>query len=147
MAEKKFPLYLPFIMVLMVVLLCRQDFESKESELAAYILNNQETLTFMASSALDRGSDSVQLIDGVNGISCWSGTDGYVDFKYYSIGLGSALGTHYGFYYSPDDRPSAYGGSDVNLISGDNGWTWTDGEAYGFTKKIMDNWYYYETSF
>ncbi len=41
MAEKKFPLYLPVIMILMVVLLCRNDLESKETEIAAYILNNE----------------------------------------------------------------------------------------------------------
>lgn len=101
MAEKKFPLYLPVIMILMVVLLCRNDLESKETEIAAYILNNEEMLNHMAVSVLDGGMDSVKLIDGLNGVSCWSGAeDSCVDFKYYSVGLDTQMGVHYGFYYS-----------------------------------------------
>jgi len=148
MAEKKFPLYLPIIMIIVVVLLCKNDLQSKETEIAAYIVNNQDTLTTMASAILDSGSETVPLIDGVNDVTCWNGADSCVAFQYYSIGFGDSVGTHYGFYYSPQDIPSAYGAQDIVLVSRDNGWSWTDADnSSGYTKKIMDNWYYYETSY
>lgn len=147
MKEKRFPIYLPLLMIVIVVFLCKDDLQSKESEIAAYILNNQEILTHMASAALTSGIDTVKLIDGVNSIDCWNDAD-CVEFKYYSIGLGNALGTHYGFYYSTEDMPAAYGGQNVNLITSENGWFWSgEDDSSGFTKKLMDNWYYYETSF
>lgn len=148
MDKKRFPIYIPIIMILMVVLLCRDDLESKEREIATYVYKNQETLTHMASTALDAGTDQVILIDGVNDISCWDENGSFVDFNYYSIGLGSVGGTRYGFYYSPDDTPSAYGGQNVHLSLDENGWIWNcEDESHGYTMKIMDNWYYYEASF
>jgi hypothetical protein len=132
----------------MVFLLCKNDLESKEREVSSYVLKNRETLTHMASTALYKGSESVALIEGVNDVSCWDGSGSYVDFNYYSIGIGSTKGIHYGFYYSPEDTPAAYGAQDVILDHDENGWSWNSGDdSYGYTKKIMDNWYYYETSF
>lgn len=148
MIEKKIPLYLPIMMILIVVLLCRNDLKSKDAEITEYILKNQNILTQMAVTALDSGSDSVQLIDGVHDISFWSGNDAVVEFTYYSVGFGSASGMHYGFYYSPKDVPTAYGDQEITLIAAENGWTWTgEDNSYGFTKKIMDHWYYYEAAY
>lgn len=148
MVEKKFPLYIPVIMILMVVLLCRDDLQSKEDEIANYIVKNQDVLTMMASAALDGNTDTLSMPDGINSISCWNGENTMVDFRYYSIGLGQTAGTHYGFYYSPADEPCSYGAGDWQLQDGEEGWSWMgEDDSYGYTKKIMDNWYYYEASF
>ena len=148
MNKKRFPIYIPIIMILMVVLLCKDDLESKEREISSYVYKNHETLTHIASAALDSGTENVSLIDGVNDVSCWNENGSFVDFNYYSIGLSSVGGTHYGFYYSPDDTPAAYGGKDVRLVLEEDGWFWNcEDEGSGYTMKIMDNWYYYEASF
>jgi len=148
MAEKKIPLYIPIIMIVMVVLLCRYDLKSKESEITSYIRKNHEELNLMATTALHSGTDGITLIEGINRLDCWTGEDTLVDFQYYSVGLGEKAGTRYGFYYSPQDVPMAYEAQNVELIAEEDGWSWVfEGESRGFTKKLMDNWYYYEVIF
>ena len=56
---------------------------------------------------------------------------------------------YYGFYYSPDDTPSAYQNADVRLEAGNRAWEWhqANSDNGGITKKIKDRWYYYESWF
>ena len=75
-----------------------------------------------------------------------SGNDeaGIVQYRVKAYGLPSA-GTYYGFYYSPDDEPTAYQNIDCRLMEdGDNRWNWNKDGASGVTYKICDKFYYYK---
>ncbi len=64
--------------------------------------------------------------------------------------LMTSLGdTYYGCYYSPDDVPFAFQGTNVELIPDDhNTWTWTgEGDNHGSTTRIREGWYIFTASF
>ena len=69
---------------------------------------------------------------------------GIVQYTVNAYGLPSA-GAYYGFYYSPDDEPTAYQNIDCRLMEdGDNRWSWNKDGASGVTYKICDKFYYYK---
>ena len=75
-----------------------------------------------------------------------SGNDeaGIVQYTMNAYGLPSA-GAYYGFYYSPDDEPTAYQNIDCRLKEdGENRWSWSKDGASGVTYKICDKFYYYK---
>ena len=53
---------------------------------------------------------------------------------------------YYGCYYSPDDEPRGFQNTAVTLVpDGADCWTWrAEGDNRGMTKKLTNNWYYYE---
>ena len=53
---------------------------------------------------------------------------------------------YYGCYYSPDDVPLGFQNTAVTLVpDGADCWTWrAEGDNRGMTKKLTNNWYYYE---
>lgn len=70
--------------------------------------------------------------------------------EFYHSGFGIApSGVYYGFYYSPDNVPVAILDYDSLLKpSGYEEWMWSGaGDNGGMTKRIKENWFYYEAWF
>lgn len=75
----------------------------------------------------------------------WSGEHISYEFR---LGTGVGERQYWGVYYSPDAVPLAFQNADVALSAIDEAaWTWSDGNNHGTTKKITDQWYYFEASF
>lgn len=57
--------------------------------------------------------------------------------------------TYTGFYYSPDDTPRGFQGSEVEFVPHESGWLWQEenGDNRQYTEKIIDHWYWYEVHF
>ena len=74
----------------------------------------------------------------------------YPIVKFFYSGKGIVpSGVYYGFYYSPDDMPVSVmdGGRPLKSLSEDE-WEWTGvGDNGGITKRIKENWFYYEAWF
>ena len=77
-------------------------------------------------------------------VNTWEGEHSMVEFLISSMGS-----TYYGCYYSPDDVPLAFQNTDVELTQcGHDSWKWSgEGDNQGKTMKIMDHWYYFESTF
>ena len=81
---------------------------------------------------------------GYKYVNTWEGEHSMLEFLISSTG-----GTYYGCYYSPDDVPLAFQNTDVELTQcGHDSWKWSaEGDNQGKTMKIMDHWYYFESTF
>lgn len=92
--------------------------------------------------------NGVPVIRGVDAHNTWEGEHTMTEFILFTSGVGSET-TYYGCYYSWDDVPLAFQNLDVSLTQcGHDSWKWKDeGDNWGKTRKIMDNWYYFEASF
>ena len=57
--------------------------------------------------------------------------------------------TYKGFYYSPENQPLGFQGTDMDFIEDGQGWRWKeeDGDNWDYTEKIMDKWYFFEMHF
>ena len=79
-------------------------------------------------------------------VRTWGGAHVQVDFV---LGYGIGDRQYWGAYYSPDDVPLPFQNADVPLTpNGDGCWTWQgEGDNRGTTKKISENWYYFEAGF
>lgn len=81
---------------------------------------------------------------GYKYVNTWEGEHSMVEFLISTVG-----GTYYGCYYSPDDVPLAFQNTDVELTQcGHDSWKWSaEGDNHGKTMKIMEHWYYFESTF
>ncbi|MDO4168865.1 MAG: hypothetical protein Q4D45_03105 [Lachnospiraceae bacterium] len=113
-------------------------------EISSYVTTNDTKLTefsiqYLNHETKEKKFDDVE-VDGIYG-------DKHKIVQFYYSGEGIAPASiYYGFYYSPDDVPSDFDGMgyDLSKVS-DNEWEWSaEGDDGGYTKKIMDGWYYYE---
>lgn len=75
-------------------------------------------------------------------------TTNMVEFIVSDFGIGSST-TYKGFYYSPDDEPLGFQGTDVDWQPEGDGWKWkeSEGDNFEYTEKIMDKWYWFEMHF
>lgn len=79
---------------------------------------------------------------------CYWESNGMIEFNVSSAGLGSEM-TYKGFYYSPEDEPLGFQGSDIDYIEDGQGWRWkeVDGDNWEYTEKIIGKWYLFEMHF
>ncbi len=126
--------------VLIIVLLPK----NAEEKISDFVIENQIDLEAIALEQLDGNNDTNSYkqakVDGV--------FNSIVQFSYSSFGITPAF-KYCGFYYSQDGNPSAFQGVEVSLEQvSNNEWKWSDGtDNGGLTKKITDNWFYYEAWF
>lgn len=80
-------------------------------------------------------------------INYWQTSD-MVEFIVNKGGIGSSS-EYSGFYYSPDDKPLGFQGTEVVFTEYENGWKWNEsgGDNWEYTEKIADKWYYFEMHF
>ena len=73
---------------------------------------------------------------------------GMVEFITKGTGIGSAT-AYEGFYYSEDDRPIGFQGTEVDFVRDDTGWSWeeADGDNHERTEKITAHWYWFQMDF
>lgn len=76
----------------------------------------------------------------------WEGKSGHSMLEFVLMSPGNS---YYGCYYSPDDIPLAFQNVNVEFIQcGHDSWRWNDeGDNHGKTRRIKEQWYYFEASF
>lgn len=120
---------------------------------ASRIINGDiDSITTLAEKILYEGAvPEDAFIEGVERI-------GYVEpdwVGFYTGIRGSVPETAYcGFYYSRDDKPMGFQGTDMELTKDGSGWSWEgkpDGQGGGdnsyYTERIQFSWFYYEAYF
>ncbi len=143
---KLFWVILPLVAVLLIFVPLSID-KDIESEITAFVISNQEDLLEVSLQHLD-GDTALQTfktakIDGVFGDEQL-----IVQFSQSTAGIAPSS-RYFGFYYSVDNLPVAFQGAPNPLIRvSDEVWEWSDeADNGGITKKILENWYYYEAWF
>lgn len=73
---------------------------------------------------------------------------GMVEFITKRTGVGPAT-AYEGFYYSKDDRPIGFQGTEQDFVRDDTGWSWeeADGDNRERTEKITARWYWFQMNF
>ncbi|MEA4814297.1 MAG: hypothetical protein VB112_05285 [Oscillospiraceae bacterium] len=118
-----------------------------ERRIKNFVNQNSEELVTVAEAYLNSDTRT-KTYKGVEVEQVFRGDNDIVQFYYCGVGIVPAS-KYYGFYYSPDDVPTAYQNTNYSLSAvSDDEWEWSDGtDNGGRTKRIMKNWFYYEAWF
>ena len=123
-----------------------------ETRIKHFVNANEENLKEIALTYLS-GEKILSLSerDYYKGVEIWgvqSGEHPVVKFFYRGKGIVPS-GVYYGFYYSPNNLPAAILDEGRMLqSSGKEEWTWSgEGDNGGMTKRIGENWFYFESWF
>ena len=114
---------------------------------ARRFMNNRELFERAASELLAEGGTELE-IPGVKAVCLWGeGGEAIVEFTTGGFGLAPSSSYH-GVYYSADGEPAAFQNTDVPLGPSREGWIWHgEGDNYGETRHINENWYTFYASF
>lgn len=106
-----------------------------------------ETIEESLSNGMGVPADDAVLF-GYKYMNTWEDEHSMTEFLISASGFGSET-KYYGCYYSPDDIPLAFQNYNAELTQcGHDSWKWYgEGDNWGKTMKIMDQWYYFEASF
>lgn len=141
------------ILVVLLAVLAVGYFGNPLLRVKVFVVLHSEELTQRIALANPEGredlySPSVPTGMGIRTFNLWPGTHDMIEFSLFASGFGSET-TYYGCYYSFDDVPLAFQNGDVDLVqNGHDYWEWKgEGDNWGATQKLADNWYYFEASF
>lgn len=134
-----------FLVIVAVMITGRESLKEQKKDIGKFVLENESELENIAEQYLS--GEGEPDFEGVKGIRYFPGELPIVEFETGGSGMVSCS-TYYGFYYSPEDKPVAFMGSEEPLIQEEDGWMWkSEGDNHGHTSKITDKWYYYDASF
>ena len=137
---------------LLLIILCITVFRiyhNPERKIRNFVTKNEEELTVIAKEYLSGEryylSNQKDEYKGVEADGLKRGKHDIVEFFYSGKGIVPAS-VYYGFYYSPDDVPVSHQNGEAPVREVKEGeWEWNGiGDNGGVTKKIKENWYYYE---
>lgn len=119
-----------------------------ERRIKYFINQNNEELVTIAEAYLNSDATIKNTYKSVEVEQVFRGNNDIVQFYYGGAGIVPSS-KYYGFYYSPDDVPTAYQNANCRLSAvSDDEWEWSDGtDNGGRTIRIMKNWFYYEAWF
>jgi hypothetical protein len=122
-------------------------FLNSERRIDNFVNQNSEELVTIAKAYLNSDT-TTKTYKGVKVEQVFSGSHDIVQFYYCGAGI-VPTSKYYGFYYSPDDVPTAYQNTNNKLSATSNDeWQWSDGtDNGGRTIRIMKSWFYYEAWF
>lgn len=84
---------------------------------------------------------------GIKTFNLWEGEHDIIEFSLFASGFGSET-AYYGCYYSFDDEPAAFQNVAADLVSVGNDWLWFgEGDNWGVTRRIKENWYFFKACF
>lgn len=117
----------------------------EKADIIEYVQTNQEALEQFATGLMaDSSGDTAY-----NGwqVSCYPAV-GMVEFITKGTGVGSST-AYEGFYYSEDDRPIGFQGTEAGFVPDDTGWSWEEekGDNRERTEKITAHWYWFQMNF
>jgi len=112
-----------------------------------YIRRNHIELEIFVENVIENGSYNTTTTYNGWKVSYWS-ENNMVEFLVRSQGLVPSS-TYEGFYYSPEDRPIGFEGTDLEFIKDRNGWRYeeSDGDNSEYTERVIGKWYWFKMSF
>nr|WP_325239344.1 hypothetical protein [uncultured Oscillibacter sp.] len=118
---------------------------SEKDNIIAYVQTNQEAMEqFVTGLVADPPEDTAY-----NGwrVSYYPAV-GMVEFITKGSGIGSST-VYEGFYYSEDDRPIGFQGTEADFTKDESGWSWEEenGDNHERTEKITARWYWFQMNF
>lgn len=118
---------------------------SEKDSIIEYVQTNQEALDqFVTGLMADSPGDTAY-----NGwqVSCYPAV-GMVEFITKGTGVGSST-AYEGFYYSEDDCPIGFQGTEAGFVPDDTGWSWEEenGDNRERTERISARWYWFQMNF
>ena len=118
----------------------------EKADIIEYVQTNQEALERFATGLL-ADPPGVTAYNEEWQIS-WYPAAGMVEFITKGTGIGSAT-AYEGFYYSEDDRPIGFQGTELDFVQDGTGWSWKeeDGDNCEHIEKITAHWHWYRMSF
>ena len=135
------------IAVLLAVVVAVSSLSGGEGNTKRFVKNNAAELTQYVETMLQTTSDGEQdMYDGYE-VTCWPSTS-MVEFIASGKGL-TPSAVYEGFYYSPQDIPLGFQGTQAEFTADGDGWTWEEpgGDNWEYTEKIQDQWYWFEMHF
>lgn len=110
---------------------------------AIYVEENERELYDIVQKALSK--ETVKLMDKINSVNVFVGTNTTV----VEFSVNNLTKQYIGFYYSVNNIPATYQNASIELVKiAENVWKWKgEGDNFGRTVKIKDNWFYYEATF
>ena len=123
------------------------SFQSRDAkaEIFGYVQENQTALKEFA-AALIKGQMQDTAFDGRQ-------ADYYedaemIEFVVRASGMGSST-AYEGFYYSAQDRPIGFQGTELDFQPDGAGWKWEEsgGDNMELTEQILPHWYWFRMSF
>lgn len=117
----------------------------EKADIIEYVQTNQEALEQFATTLM---ADPPKYAAYNGWRVCYYPAAGMVEFITKGTGIGSAT-AYEGFYYSEDDRPIGFQGTEVDFVWDDTGWSWeeTDGDNHERTERITARWYWFQMNF
>lgn len=117
----------------------------EKADIIEYVQTNQEALEQFATGLL---ADPPGVTAYNEWQVSWYPSAGMVEFITKGSGIGSAT-AYEGFYYSEDDRPIGFQGTEVDFTRDDTGWSWeeADGDNHERTERITACWYWFRMDF
>ena len=116
-----------------------------KADIIEYVQTNQEALEQLAAGLMADPPEGT----AYNGWQvAYYPAAGMIEFITKGTGIGSAT-AYEGFYYSEDDRPIGFQGTEVDFVWDDTGWSWeeTDGDNHERTERITARWYWFQMNF
>lgn len=112
-----------------------------------YVENHSSELTQYAENMIENGMNGESDTYGRYHVTYWA-DGGMVEFISEASGLGSNT-IYRGFYFSMNDAPLGFQGTNVSYIPNNRGWIWSEsnGDNWEYTEKIQDHWYWFEMHF
>jgi len=135
--------------ILIILAICAVKYISNpERQIKNFINQNNEELVTIAEAYLNSDATIKNTYKNVEVEQVFRGNNDIVQFYYGGVGIVPSS-KYYGFYYSPDDVPTAYQNVNCRLSAvSDDEWEWSDGtDNGGRTIRIMKNWFYCEAWF
>ena len=117
----------------------------EKADIIEYVQTNQGALEQFATGLL---ADPPGVTAYIEWQISWYPAAGMVEFITKGTGIGSAT-AYEGFYYSEDDRPIGFQGTEVDFVRDDTGWSWeeADGDNHERTERITARWYWFQMNF
>ena len=119
--------------------------KNRRTNVIAYIQENHLALESFVEDILNTGTAPSEYND-------WDVTyfpeSGMIQFDVKKGGFGAST-TYEGFYYSLEDVPRGFQGTDIEFQCNGIRWEWHDSnnDNFAYTEQIIDNWYWFEMHF
>lgn len=133
----------------MVLLVLNFTFGSKgvKTRIQNYVRENQVQLETFAEDFMKTAYTGQETSYNSFQVNYWENAN-MVEFTVCSWGIAPS-GSYGGFYYSLEDKPIGFQGTDLSFIKNDDQWIYEEenSDNRGVIEKIVDHWYWFEMSF
>lgn len=142
--KRYYLLALMFVFIILIMLFHKNNYN--KDKIINYVQENHFELKKISEKMRENTMDTEYCYNEWR-VTYWKNS-GMVQFQLKDNNNLNSLYT--GFYYSYDDIPLGFQGTDLKFVEQESGWIWhedNNSDNWEYTEKIMDNWYWFEIHF